>query len=325
MKNFRLISNASLISIFIITCTLFTSGCDDDTIDNITTDNTDTIETPIDTTIASNPINYSFTEIYEDSSFIASELSVEAQNRNYLLEEFTGVRCPNCPAAHAIVADILNNNPSNVFAIAAHAGFLTAPHTGSSQDFRTDAGTEVYNYFQASGQPVLMINRHTFTEENSVLLNNRNIWENRFNTYATSNGGESDLNLYIYHTFNQASGLLHSYVQLVYPSAMEASTQHYSVAIIENNISAPQATSSGLNNNYVHQHVLRDYISNAIGNTITNGGSVAPNTVITKALPTYNIPSNWNINELYIVAFVHTNGSNGNSEILQVAQTPLVP
>ena len=51
----------------------------------------------------------------------------EPLNKNVIYEEFTGVKCPNCPDGHVVMAQILAANPGRAFAVAQAPIFALAP------------------------------------------------------------------------------------------------------------------------------------------------------------------------------------------------------
>jgi len=57
-----------------------------------------------------------FSKVQAKDTFYMAPVE-NAQLKNVLIEEFTGVKCPNCPDGHNIVATIQNANPSRVIAI----------------------------------------------------------------------------------------------------------------------------------------------------------------------------------------------------------------
>ena len=62
------------------------------------------------------------------------------ENRNAILEEYTGIHCGYCPQGHAIANSIQANNPNDFYIINVHVGSFAAPGTGEP-DFRTPFGS----------------------------------------------------------------------------------------------------------------------------------------------------------------------------------------
>ena len=54
-------------------------------------------------------------------------VSTIAENKNVVLEEFTGISCTYCPDGHRIAKDIFNQNPNDVVLINIHTGSFATP------------------------------------------------------------------------------------------------------------------------------------------------------------------------------------------------------
>lgn len=80
--------------------------------------------------------------------------------QNILLEDFTGFRCGNCPAAGRIADELGKDYPGQVHVVKIHATGLASPF-GSffSQDLRTETGDAIASRFAVSAIPTGMINR----------------------------------------------------------------------------------------------------------------------------------------------------------------------
>jgi len=54
-----------------------------------------------------------------DTTYIESPVAT-AETKNVVIEEFTGVRCPNCPQGHVVIANIKAANPGRVITVRLH-------------------------------------------------------------------------------------------------------------------------------------------------------------------------------------------------------------
>ena len=68
-----------------------------------------------------------------------SFVSTSPENKNVVLEDFTGIYCPNCPDGHLKAQDIYDANPGDVVLINIHTGSYANPNSGDP-DFRTQFG-----------------------------------------------------------------------------------------------------------------------------------------------------------------------------------------
>ena len=58
-------------------------------------------------------------------SFAQLPVSTAAENKNVVLEEFTGITCVFCPAGHVIAQTLSENNPGDVVLIKMRIGNFT--------------------------------------------------------------------------------------------------------------------------------------------------------------------------------------------------------
>jgi Outer membrane protein Omp28 len=95
-----------------------------------------------------------------DTSYVASVVPI-TQSRNVLVEEFTGVRCPNCPVASTALKAIQSSTPNRIFAVKFHSGGLAIPILETDPDLRSQQAADIDNALggSAPGQPSAVINR----------------------------------------------------------------------------------------------------------------------------------------------------------------------
>ena len=60
-------------------------------------------------------------------TFAQTNVSTTPENKNVVLEEYTGISCPYCPDGHAVAEGIKNNNPGDVMLINIHTGSFATP------------------------------------------------------------------------------------------------------------------------------------------------------------------------------------------------------
>lgn len=97
------------------------------------------------------------------------EFEVPVTNRVVLIEDLTGVRCPNCPKGAKAIENIISNLEGKVVAVGIHGTFLTKPIEGnvaSKYDFRNPKSIELEEYLKPFlGKPSVQINRRFFEGE----------------------------------------------------------------------------------------------------------------------------------------------------------------
>ncbi len=100
--------------------------------------------------------------LFSVSTLMAQNIvGTDPENRNVVLEEFTGIHCVFCPDGHAIAQGIYNSHPGDVVLINIHTGSYAVP-SGSEPDFRTPFGAAIAGQSGLLGYPAGTVNRHLF-------------------------------------------------------------------------------------------------------------------------------------------------------------------
>src|SRR5687768_15899717 len=113
-------------------------------------------------------------QVYLQSSFIGP---VEApQKKNVLIEDFTGVRCVNCPKAQKEAEEISKLNEGRIVINAIHLSDFAIPYKGSDYDFRTTDGSNLITVLGDPGAlPKGSINRE-FSSTTGTIFTLYNQW-----------------------------------------------------------------------------------------------------------------------------------------------------
>ena len=96
--------------------------------------------------------------------FAQTFVSTTPENKNIVLEEFTGIHCVYCPDGHLMAQNLYNVNPGDVVLINIHAGSYAVPSAGEP-DFRTPFGAAIDGQASVSGYPAGTINRHLLDQK----------------------------------------------------------------------------------------------------------------------------------------------------------------
>ena len=94
-------------------------------------------------------------------------VSTTPENKNVVLEEYTGIYCTYCPDGHKIAQNLQSANPNDVFVINNHTGSYASPGSGDP-DFRTQWGSALASQAKLSGYPSGSVNRRTFSAYSSM-------------------------------------------------------------------------------------------------------------------------------------------------------------
>lgn len=262
-------------------------------------------------------------------------VSTTPENRNVVLEEYTGIYCGFCPQGHAIAQDIYDDNPGDVVLVNVHVGGFAAPNAGDP-DFRTSFGNALDNAAGVCGYPAGSVNRQEFpgleqTDNNgnpcgATTAMGRGNWTNAANQVLDD---ASPVNVAGQATLDLSTRTLTVVVEAYYTGDASNSTNKLTVAVLQNNIAGPQSGSSGNpsqvnpDGTYNHNHMLRHFITGQWGATIstTTQGSFFTDTY------EWTVPADINdvpldLNNLEVAVYV----AEGNEDIItgQMAELSVV-
>lgn len=228
------------------------------------------------------------------------------------LEKYTGVKCNNCPKADTIIHIALEKYGDKLVALSIHdSSSFGRPYEGQ-EDLRTDDGNawSVFFGMLTSNKPAAIINR-------------------------TSNNGswvvvdpKTSMDDYIDACINEAPVLALAVNSTMGDDAMSIDVnleflQNYNddltltLLLMEDGIVASQLFKS-VNENYVHNHILRDVITDIWGADIDADGKAGTKRHVVFS---YNqMKPNWNLSNCHVVAFVSDKQSK---KVLNVASCPI--
>lgn len=232
--------------------------------------------------------------------------------RKVLIEEFSGVRCVNCPAGSEAIENLVNIYKGQLIPISIHAGFFAPPYPESKYDFRTPDGNNLLNYLDTPlGYPTAVVNRKKYDGEFDLQLS-----QGQWAGFIAQEISEAPkVSITLNKNYNTTTRQLNVDVIIKTLQAIESDDIRLSLALNESNIMDVQLTPSGKVNDYNHKHVLRDFISNYDGNSIVE--IKKEGTSLTKTF-TYTLPEAWIAANCNIIAFVHLNGEK--KEVLQAEE-----
>ncbi len=233
-----------------------------------------------------------------------------AQDRVVLLEDFTGVQCVNCPTAHSLAKSLSDSHPGQVVSVSEH-NYFEGAFPNSDEDFRTDEAFAIDALIGPTTiWPIGTVNRVQFAAEPAVLL-----ITSKWTGYVEEQLTEPPIvNVSLETNLDPVRRTLSIIVQAHFLETVSEATR-ISVMVLESGIVDPQQTNTGKQDDYVHNEVLRKMPTPATGELITNTTEVGR--VIRKGYRV-DLPSQWNLNELDVVAFIHL-GEPDNKSVLQVA------
>ncbi len=255
--------------------------------------------------------------------------------KNVLLEEITGVSCPNCPAAHVVLDNLITSNNNRVIGVSYHVGPNMFNQDGlppaTSQDMTSADAQTVVNYFTFPGYgPSGSVDR--IVHQNVGPFSATSIWDEAANwggyvsTELAANN-PTPVNLYLSSVYNVSGSTktINVSVSLHY-TAVQTDTDKLSIFLTEDSIVTSQllANGSSVDTFYVHNHIMRAAVSNPLGDLINVPSYIAGR--VDSLNYSYTIPANsvWNPSHMHVVAFVHKY-QNNRSDILQAKTVKVTP
>lgn len=217
-----------------------------------------------------------------------------SSERMILLEDYTGVRCINCPTAAAEITRLQEFYGDNLIVVGVYPlqpTGLTMPYD-PSRDLRTDVAQTWASAFAIEQFPMGMVNRQEVTgyaewggsiaEVISEGLNYVNL--------SVSASLPTDTTIAV----NVEGSFVEDYEA---DGAVNMITM-----ILEDSIVVPQLTGSGVNGGYVHNHVLRAVIGPEWGSQVASEAP-ARGTAFSASL-TGSVNSGWRTNKLSVVVAI---------------------
>ncbi len=233
-----------------------------------------------------------------DTSYVESPVQV-AELKNVVIEEFTGVKCSNCPAGHQIIAVLKTANPNRIVSISMHPkNGLGLPYSGNP-DLRNDKVQDLMtNYFSYPGfEPIASIDRQLFPLESNILLD-KNKWTSFTNQEIVLT---TPVNLMLNTSYDSATNELTIVTELHYTKNVNEENK-LTIVLTESNVVAAQLDGSTVIDLYEHKDVLRDFITDNRGDAVPMPHDAGR--VIIKIYKT-TLNAAWKPENMKVAAYVH--------------------
>ena len=237
------------------------------------------------------------------------------QQRNVLIEDFTGHRCKNCPKASKAIEALVDAYGSRIIGLAIHAGpgNFTNTNTDYPTDFTTPEGKAIQNFFGTNFLPVGMVNRENWTASGNGHWSPYTNWptlsseaiDSTLRIALEASAGVNSGNLEVSAKGLPQMGLLHDL--------------NIAVLIKESNIVSPQLMPDDTrDSNYVHMNVLRDYVTDTWGESFGTSPMLPGDTLSGNYTIAWN--TDWVQSNAAVVVYVF---NPTNYRILQVIEIPV--
>ena len=229
-----------------------------------------------------------------------------------LLEDYTGVRCVNCPAAAEIASNLQTQYGEHLVVLGVHPKSALQNPAGGFPDFRTDDGNEWCNQFNISAFPTGTVNRQAAIGSASWVTEVSNVI-----------GSDTPVRLIIKSEYDDASRELKLSIHSKFLQDVASNDVRLTVCMMEDNIIGKQVVPTSVNpagfdDNYIHRHVFRGTADGMTwGRTLdAEAGSIAAGRNFITNMK-FNVSEDYNADEFYIVAFV---SDNDTKQVLMTAE-----
>jgi len=210
-----------------------------------------------------------------------------------LLEDYTGVKCSNCPDAAAIASQLQEQNEGHLVVMGVHPKDNLQNPSGGFPDFRTDDGDAWKNNFNISGYPKGLVNRASVIGPAE--------WSTAVNAVI---GDDAPIRLIIKNEFDDATRELKLSIHSKFLADATGDIR-LTVCMMEDNILGKQVTPTGVDTAYMHRHVFRGTADGITwGRAFDNSAMTiyAGRNFITNMK--FTVDEAYNAEQFYIVAFV---------------------
>lgn len=244
--------------------------------------------------------------------------------RVVLLEELTGVSCPNCPVGTEKITELKATYGSNLVVVGIHGNFLSWPTDESKYDFRFDEAAELEDYLRPwQGKPAASINRTQYAVD-ELSVSNPQLWGGFIQQELD---GDHRINIDLDLSYNPDNRTVDISAIILPVSDFSLDEEvRITVMILESEIDDAQEDVTEIIEEYVHNHVLRDFVTEWNGNLINE--ELFDNVEKTMNF-SYEIPLPndgellWRPEHMEVVAFIHSN-INGEKTVFQAAEAKII-
>lgn len=226
-----------------------------------------------------------------------------------LLEDYTGVKCVNCPAAAEIASNLQAQYGEHLVVLGVHPKSVLQNPAGGFPDFRTDEGNEWNNYFNISAYPTGTLNREAAIGTAS--------WASEVDDVI---GNDAPVRLIIKSEYDDATRELKLSIHSKFLQNVESDDVHLTVCMMENNIIGKQVTPDGVVEDYVHRHVFRGTADGLTwGRLLSSAESISSGENFITNMK-FNVDEEFNADEFYIVALITDHNTR---EVLMAAENKI--
>jgi len=245
-----------------------------------------------------------------------------------LLEDYTGHTCGNCPtAARDLYTNIKPTYGDQLITIGVHAAYFAEPcpphsrppgsPTGSySEDFNTTAGTDWYNFFNLSNNPLGLVNRKDYPGN---AIKSATSWNTEI---ASIINMVPQVKIRIHNIYDLSTRQLKTYSETKF-LVPHTGACRLNVVLAEDSIVSWQLDDAATPHNvpdYVQRHVLRGSLNGSFGEQVDAASTFNSGAKYKKGYVT-TLPETWNAKQVHVIVFLF---DDITKEILNVAEAAVM-
>lgn len=235
--------------------------------------------------------------------------------RKFLIEEFTGHYCKNCPEAADMIKSLESVYGERLLVVAFHVTEEYAkprPEEGYPADYRTETGTALADKYRVSeiGLPSAMISRIPY---NNIITLPTQIWERVIRDIPE----EPDMSIGIDASFELSSRKINIAVDIEYLSSVETE-QYLTLYLTESGIVGPQLSKEGKIEEYEFNHMFRAAVNGTWGELLKNE-SISTGEEFSETFE-FTADADWVIENMSVIAMIRDGDTD---EILQAEEFEL--
>lgn len=253
--------------------------------------------------------------------------------KKVLVEDITGHKCGNCPRAAETIVQLKTTYGEQVVALGLHSSLpnnftglnstdtTVNPELKFTYDFRTVEATDIDGHFGVSsvGLPNGMVNRKAF---GGTVVVGYPTWSSHV---ATELAIPQDIDIQLQNFWNPADSSLCSFY---FVEALNNLNANYKICmfVMEDSMVHWQedymASPSIEVEFYTHRHVLRGSLNGSWGTAVNSNATITDGDSFIDGYSIKINPAIWNINQLYVVAFVY---NATTYEVIQAEELKMIP
>jgi thiol-disulfide isomerase/thioredoxin len=242
--------------------------------------------------------------------------------RKVLVEDYTGHKCGNCPAAADVLKTLETQFPGKVVPLAIHAGFFANTNLTYPTNFKTTAGTAYDTQFGVSlaGNPNGLTNRVGYGTGSFIKA--YSVWGSEITQQITQ---VAKFEIKIKNTFNTITSSLNTDITV---KSLAGNNGNYKLVVLltQDSIIAEQLdyrlpVGSQTTTNYEFNHLLRGAINSEWGDAIfTTPANL--NDSIVKSYTNFAVNPTYNASKCHVIAYVYDADAASPTyyEVLQVEE-----